>query len=68
MVISRENKVSVGLKFVKQVDENWRERITFIDGSPYNEKGIRNIDEEEIDTEKSELNKIEKYIDDELEY
>ena len=47
--------MSVGLKFVKQVDENWRERITFIDGSPYNEKGIRNIDEEEIDTEKSSL-------------
>ena len=57
--------MAVGLKFVKQVDENWRDHITFIDGSPYTEK---NIVEEEIEEEKSILNKIEKFIDDKLEY
>jgi hypothetical protein len=65
--------VSVGLKFVKKVDENWRDRITYIDGTPYNEDDIVNegdiineddIVEEKFDSIKTNINKIEKFIDD----
>ncbi len=51
--------MAIGLDFVKKVDSNWEDQLTFLDGTPY-----KNSDFFEVTTMK--LERIEKMIDERL--
>ncbi|UCD13633.1 MAG: hypothetical protein JSW60_08765 [Thermoplasmatales archaeon] len=51
--------MAIGLDFVKKVDRDWEDHLTFLDGTPY-----KNPDFFEVTTMK--LNRIERIIDGKL--
>jgi len=64
--------MSIGLDFVKQVDKNWKDHVTYIDGKPYKEEdNIRELNKETTlniyTVDKSIISKIEKVIDQNIE-